>query len=83
MPYIHGPAWFNSDLAVFKTINMNYECNGAVGSQSNPCPLGSGKYVVTNVPTKPYKLDGSTIATGYASTKLGRRVLEMSARYSF
>jgi len=118
LPYMHGPAWFNSDLAVFKTfkvterqnvefrlsafnflnhalesfqnqsngdmtISMNYECNGAVGSQSNPCPLGSGQYVVTNVPTGKYKLDGSTIASGYASTKLGRRVLEMSARYTF
>ena len=118
LPYIHGPAWFNSDLAVFKTfkvtesqnvefrlsafnflnhplesfqnqsngdmtIHMNYECNGAVGSWSNPCPLGSGQYVVTNVPTGTYKLDGSSIATGYASTKLGRRVLELSAKYTF
>lgn len=118
LPYVHGPAWFNSDLAVFKTfkiterqnvefrlsafnflnhalesfqnqsngdmtIHMNYECNGAVGSATNPCPLGSGQYVVTNLPTGTYKLDGSSIATGYASTKLGNRVLELSARYTF
>lgn len=117
LPYIHGPAFFNSDLAVFKsfkiterqnvefrlsafnflnhalesfqnqngdlTLNMNYECNGAVGSQANPCYLGSGKYVVTNLPTGTFKLDGSHTATGYASTKLGRRFLELSARYSF
>jgi len=118
LPYIHGPAWFNSDLALFKafkvtekqnvefrfsafnflnhalesfqnqsngdmTIHMDYQCNGAVGSASNPCPLGSGKYVVTNVPTGTFKLDGTNIATGYASTKLGRRVLEMSAKYTF
>ena len=118
LPYIHGPAWFNSDLAVFKTfkvterqnvefrlsafnflnhalesfqnqsngdmtVHMDYQCNGAVGSWSNPCPLGSGKYVVTNVPTGTFKLDGTNIATGYASTKLGRRVLEISAKYTF
>jgi hypothetical protein len=39
--------------------------------------------VVTNVPTGTFKLDGTNIATGYASTKLGRRVLEMSAKYTF
>ncbi len=116
LPYIHGPAFFNSDLAVFKTfkvsekqnvqvrlsafnflnhprdsfqnnndmlINMAYECNGAPASATNHCPIGSGQYVVLNVPNTSYKLTGTSIASGYASTKLGNRVLELSAKYTF
>jgi hypothetical protein len=116
LPYIHGPAYFNSDLALFKTfkvterqnvefrisgfnflnhpldsmqnngdmtLTMNYQCNGASASSTNYCPLGSGQYVVTNASTSPYKLTGSNVSTGYASTRLGRRVLEVSAKYTF
>ena len=116
LPYVHGPAYFNSDLALFKTfkvterqnvefrmsafnflnhpldsfqnngdmqLNMNYQCNGAAASSTNYCPLGSGQYVVTNTPTGTYQLTGSNIKSGYASTKFGRRVLEVSAKYTF
>jgi len=116
LPYMHGPAFFNSDLSVFKTfkiaekqnaefrlsafnflnhaldsfqnngdiaLSMAYECNGAPASGSNHCPLGSGTYVVQNLASGNYKLTGTNIATGYASTKLGNRVLEMSAKYTF
>ena len=116
LPYLHGPAYFNSDLALFKTfkiterqnvefrlsgfnflnhpldsfqnngdmsLSMNYQCNGAAASSANYCPLGSGKYVVTNAPTGTYKLTGSNTTSGYASTRFGRRVLELSAKYTF
>jgi Carboxypeptidase regulatory-like domain len=116
LPYVHGPSYFNSDLALFKTfkvterqnvefrlsafnflnhpldsfqnngdmqLNMNYQCNGAAASSTNYCPLGSGAYVVTNVPTGTYNLTGSNIKSGYASTRFGRRVLEVSAKYNF
>jgi hypothetical protein len=121
LPYIHGPAFFNSDLALFKTfkvterqnvefrisafnflnhpldsfqnngdmqLNMNYQCNGAAASSgavgvANYCPLGSGAYVVTNNPTGAYQLTGSNVASGYASTRFGRRVMEVSAKYTF
>jgi len=120
LPYVHGPAYFNSDLALFKTfkvterqnvefrlsafnflnhpldsfqnngdmqLNMNYQCNGGSGlapaGKANYCPLGSGQYVVTNTPTGTYNLTGSNIKSGYASTRFGRRVLEVSAKYNF
>jgi len=69
----------NGDIA----LSMAYECNGAPESGSNHCPLGSGTYVVQNLASGNYKLTGTNIATGYASTKLGNRVLEMSAKYTF
>ncbi len=117
LPYLHGPAYFNTDLAVFKTfkvterqnvefrlsgfnfinhaldsfqnngtdmtLHMTYMCNSAAASSTNFCPNGSGNYVVDNLPTSPFKLTGSSSASGYASTRLGRRVLELSAKYTF
>jgi hypothetical protein len=125
LPYIHGPAYFNSDLAVFKTfkvterqnvefrlsafnflnhpldsfqgngdnkINLNYvgtDPNGApcgvaadiVSSNTGYCPLGSGSWVSSadTSPTTP----GKAVHNGYASTRYGRRVLELSVKYSF
>jgi hypothetical protein len=116
LPYLHGPSYFNSDLAVFKTfkvterqnvefrisafnflnhpldsfqnhgdmsLSMNYQCNGGPASSTNYCPLGSGQYVITNQATTPFVLNGSNTAVGYASTRFGRRVLEVSAKYTF
>jgi len=119
LPYIHGPAYFNSDLALFKTfkvterqnvefrisgfnflnhpldsfqnngdntIGFNYEgtFNGAPCGHGAPmvaCPLGSGAYVLTS--TTSQTGPGGPVHSGYASTRFGRRVLELSAKYRF
>jgi hypothetical protein len=111
LPYIHGPAYFNSDLAVFKTfkiterqnvefrlsgfnflnhpldsfqgnndnkLSFNYTCSGG-----GPCVNGAGSYVLSNTFSTPYVLGTSNAQPGYASTRYGRRVLELSAKYSF
>jgi hypothetical protein len=121
LPYIHGPAYFNSDLALFKTFNLterqhvefrlsgfnflnhpleslqggadsaisfNYQCgalpyNGG-GNGAGPCYYGQGQYVPASpAPTGKYVINGTQSASGYASTKYGRRVLEFSAKYTF
>jgi hypothetical protein len=125
LPYIHGPSYFNSDLAVFKTFKINerqnvefrlsgfnflnhpldsFQNNGDNSVQytyegtdpgGNPCghpgdpvsktqgwcPMGSGKFVQTSTisPTGP----GLAVHSGYASTRFGRRVIELSAKYRF
>jgi len=109
LPYIHGPAFFNSDLALFKTFKINerqnvefrfsgfnflnhplesFQNNGDIairlqntgGSPGNP-------YTFTNVSQASlngaYVLNGRNVIPGYASTKYGHRVLEMSAKWSF
>jgi hypothetical protein len=116
LPYIHGPAFFNSDLAIFKTfkvterqnmefrfsafnflnhpldsfqnngdntLSFTYECGGVSAANDAACVNGTGGYVLTNAPPAKYKLTGSSVAPGYASTRYGRRVLEFSAKYSF
>jgi hypothetical protein len=125
LPYIHGPAYFNSDLALFKTfkvkegqdvqfrisgfnflnhpldsflnngdntIGFNYQGTDPAGhpcghsgdlvnATQGYCPLGSGTFALTSVttPTGP----GGQVHSGYASTRFGRRVLEVSAKYTF
>ncbi len=117
LPYIHGPAYFNSDLAAFKTfkvterqamefrlsafnflnhpldsfqnngdnsISYNYQCGSTAYANGGPaCPYGSGSYVLANGGSGNYVLNGNNVRPGYASTKYGRRVLEVSAKYTF
>ena len=110
LPYIHGPAYFNSDLALFKQFRIterqgiefrvsafnflnhpldSFQNNGDNKLTYNytcatgPCTNGTGTYTLTNAPVGKYVLNGSNIATGYASTRFGRRVMEFSAKYTF
>jgi hypothetical protein len=117
LPYLHGPAYFNSDLAVFKTfkvterqnvefrlsgfnflnhpldsfqnngdntISFNYQCGSQSFANGGPaCVSGAGAYVLTNPGVSNYVLGQSNPQPGYASTKYGRRVLELSAKYTF
>jgi len=112
LPYIHGPAYFNTDLAIFKTfkvterqnvqfrlsgfnflnhpldsfvgngdksIDYNYvgACGAPPGCWTN---YGAGHWVAAGgTPTVP----GGAISSGYASEKLGRRIVEFSAKYTF
>ncbi|MBZ5681354.1 MAG: TonB-dependent receptor [Acidobacteriia bacterium] len=126
LPYIHAPAYFNSDLAVFKTfkvterqnvefrlsafnflnhpldsfqggngdnrIGLNYvgtdpagnACGTSadiVSTTTGYCPLGSGSWVSTadTSATSP----GKAVHPGYASTRFGRRIVELSVKYRF
>jgi hypothetical protein len=109
-PYIHGPAYFNSDLAVFKTFkiterqNLEFRAsafnflnhpldsflnNGDLKvnvSVSQPNP-NVAAYTFTNTTVAPASgvstLGNSTAYPGYASTRFGRRVMELSMKYSF
>jgi hypothetical protein len=110
-PYIHGPAYFNSDLAVFKTFKIterqNLEFRASAFNFLNH-PLDSflnngdlklqfsgnstntsspGTYAFTNTTSGPpagvSTLGNSTTYPGYASTRFGRRVMELSMKYSF
>ncbi len=110
LPYLHGPAYFNSDLAAFKTFKVterqnvefrlsafnflnhpldSFQNNGdmsvsfAYTCAVAPCTLGTGSYVLNNAGSGNYNLTGSNVRPGYASTKYGRRVLELSAKYTF
>ncbi len=116
LPYIHGPAYFNSDLALSKTfkvterqnvqlrlsafnflnhpldsftgvsdnkISFNYansSCPNPGGAANCWVPYGSGSWVAAGgTPTVP----GGPVSSGYASEKLGRRVVEFSLKYKF
>lgn len=110
LPYIHGPAYFNSDLAVFKVFKVNerqnvefrfsafnflnhplesFQNNGdiAVRLQNTGGAPGGAAYTFDNVSQTSlsgnYVLNGRNVIPGYASTKYGHRVLEMSAKWSF
>ncbi len=131
MPYIHGPAFFNSDLAVFKVFKINerqnvefrfsgfnflnhplesFQNNGDIQVKLHntsvctafqtpiaACTGNSGGnnfdngYAYANTFTNVsqanlsgnFVLSGRNVTPGYASTKYGRRVLEMSAKWSF
>jgi len=109
LPYIHAPAFFNSDLAIFKTFKVterqNLEFRASAFNFLNH-PLDS--FLNTNDPslTLPFNLvqNGSSYSfnsavkapaagvstlgnsqayAGYASTRFGRRVMELSMKYSF
>jgi carboxypeptidase family protein len=99
-PYIHGPAFFNSDLAVYKTFKVTERQNLEIRASAfnflnhplwsfNPNQSGDlnlqfnyqgGQYVCTTcaAPTA-----SNPVAFGYAPSKFGRRVMELSAKWSF
>ena len=136
LPYMHGPAFFNSDLAIFKVFKINERqnvefrfsgfnflnhplesfqnngdmkvtltntsvcgntvalpdprCLGPTPPNTNRIPFQTGyAYANTFVNTSQsglsgnYQLTGSNTVPGYASTKFGHRVLELSAKWSF
>jgi len=73
-------------------ISLNYEGTDPGGAPcghpgdlvtatTGYCPLGSGKWVSTanTTPTSP----GKAVNSGYASTRFGRRIVELSVKYTF
>ena len=107
-PYIHAPAFFNSDIAVFKTFkiterqNLEFRAsafnflnhpldslqnNGDLKLNINQTSSTPGTYTFVNATTAPAAgvetLGNGTTYPGYASTRFGRRVMELSMKYSF
>jgi hypothetical protein len=95
-PYIHGPAMFNSDLNLMKDIKLSekqtLEIRGAAFNFLNH-PL----YTFSSGFQSQYSLTYSSITTselataaptnvnqfGYATHKIGRRVMEFYIKYNF
>jgi len=94
-PYIHGPAFFNSDLALFKTFRLtehqsiqfrasaynflNHPLNSFDPNNGSPLNIHFTNGVVDNATAGP----GVQNPFGYTPIKLGRRVVELSAKYTF
>jgi len=92
-PYIHGPAFFNSDLAVFKTFKvterqnvqfrasaynfLNHPLNSFDPNNNAPLNIHFTNSAADNT------TQGTTNAFGYTPIKLGRRVMELSIKYTF
>ncbi len=111
LPYMHGPAFFNSDLAIFKVFKINerqnvefrfsgfnflnhplesFQNNGDMTVTLHNTSVASGTAFAntfTNTSQAAlngtYQITGSNTIPGYASTKFGHRVLELSAKWSF
>ncbi len=96
-PYIHGPAYFNSDLTALKDFKMGESrnlqlrfaafnfMNHAITSYSGRFPNESNLYFTDKTlptPTGNCSVVGST-CFGYAGYKQGRRVVEVAAKYTF
>jgi hypothetical protein len=94
-PYIHGPAFFNSDLALFKTFKLterqtvqirasaynflNHPLNSFDPNNGSPLNLHFTNGVVDNATPNA----GTINPFGYTPIKLGRRVMELSVKYAF
>jgi len=95
--YMRGPAFFNSDLSVYKTFTITETQNiqfrfSAFNFLNHPLPSlsPSGSVPLSlsftstgTTPAGPWTLSPASSRFGYADVKLGRRVFEISIRYSF
>jgi hypothetical protein len=91
MPYIHGPAFFNSDLSVYKTFKLTERQNvqfraSAFNFLNHPIdsfdPGAPAQLTFSDV-GHPGTFTAIDNTFGYATTKLGRRVVELSLKYTF
>jgi hypothetical protein len=91
-PYIHGPAYFNSDLSVYKTFKIterqNVEFRFSAFNFLNH-PLTSFNSSNTSNLNLHFVQDGSGNFTqnnatfGIADVKYGRRVIDLALKYTF
>jgi len=88
--YLHGPAYFNSDLSLYKSFKV---------AEGHSLQLRFSGFNFLNHPLVSFNQNGMTNLTfsqptpgqwalaapdfGYANIKLGRRVLELALKYSF
>lgn len=86
-PYIKGPAFFNSDLSVYKTfkfkerhsVELRLEAFNFLNHPLKTFNLGNNVNLIFNSAG----VNSNANTDGYAHYKLGGRVMEMSVKYSF
>jgi hypothetical protein len=91
LPYIHGPAYFNSDLSLYKTFKITERQHlqfRASGFNFLNHPLTSfnpnaGNLNLQFLPDASGKLVQSNSEFGVADTKFGHRIVELALKYSF
>ncbi|MGB6687761.1 MAG: carboxypeptidase-like regulatory domain-containing protein [Terracidiphilus sp.] len=94
-PYMHGPGWLDSDLTVFKNIKLNDRqalqlsvaafnfLNHPLATFSNVNPTEEQLDFLNTVdydPVKANQVNGTFGTTNFAT---GRRVMELSAKFTF
>jgi len=94
-PYMHGPAWMQSDLTVLKDIRINDRqtlqfsaaafnfLNHPLETFSNVRPTEEQLDFVNGVNNDPSQATQVNGDFGKASLESGRRVLELSLKYTF
>jgi len=91
LPYIHGPAYFNSDASVYKSFKLTEKQNvqfrfSAFNFLNHPLwgfnPNGSN-LTLQMKPNASGQLVNSNTTFGLADTKFGQRTVELALKYSF
>jgi Carboxypeptidase regulatory-like domain len=95
LPYVHGPAFFNTDLTLERSFNVGHEGNqhirlryAAFNFLNHPLnSFGTGYANQSTLIVNGTSLANAGVAPnttfGYAPDKLGRRISEISLRYDF
>jgi hypothetical protein len=89
LPYIHGPAYFNDELGIFKEFKMRESSRLEIRAQSfnflnrafdNYQPFDSNLYMgFSNVGIAP----DNVASAGVTSTRTGHRSFQFAAKYHF
>jgi Carboxypeptidase regulatory-like domain len=93
-PYIHGPAYFNSDLSLFKNFNITERQRlqfrfEAFNFLNHPLPQfgaeGNGDLTLKFQGTGGILTQQNTnqVTNGYPTYTVGRRVIEFAVKYNF
>ena len=93
-PYIHGPAYFNSDLSLFKNFNITERQRlqfrfEAFNFLNHPLPQfgaeGNGDLTLNFQGTGGILTQQNTnqVTNGYPTYTVGRRVIEFAIKYNF
>jgi hypothetical protein len=94
-PYIHGPAYFQSDLTVLKDIHINDRqtlqisaagfnfLNHPNATFSNVAPSEEQLDFVNGVNYNPAQAVQGNASFGITNFKTGRRIMEISMKYTF
>ena len=91
MPYFHGPIWFDTDLAVSRTVRITEHQNAQVKmSATNFINHGLSSFDQNNKNNMALSFSNGALTTsgngwqyGVPTEHFGRRVLELSLRYNF
>ncbi len=95
LPYIHGPGWFDSDLTILKNFKINehqtLQISGAgfnflnhpLVTFSNVAPTEEQLDFINDVSFNPLQAQQVNGTFGMTNFKTGRRIMELSAKYTF